>query len=102
MQEEHPDAFICASHEIAPEFREFERLSTAVVNAYLGPVMRSYIERLAPRLTALGMAATPHLTQSNGGVIGFAAASEMPRSEEHTSELQSLMRTPYAVFCLKK
>src|SRR3546814_6410974 len=78
MQEEHPDAFICASHEIAPEFREFERLSTAVVNAYLGPVMRSYIERLAPRLTALGMAATPHLTQSNGGVIGFAAASAMP------------------------
>jgi len=78
LQEECPDAFICASHEVAPEFREFERLSTAVVNAYLGPVMRGYIARLAPRLRALGMTVTPHLTQSNGGVIGFEAAAAMP------------------------
>src|SRR5499427_1421951 len=78
LQEELPNAFICASHEIAPEFREFERLSTAVVNAYLGPVMKGYIERLAPRLADLGMTATPHMTQSNGGVIGFAAAAAMP------------------------
>ncbi len=78
VEEECPDAFVCASHEIAPEFREFERLSTAVVNAYLGPVMRSYIDRLAPRLAELGMTATPHMTQSNGGVIGFEAAAAMP------------------------
>jgi N-methylhydantoinase A len=75
---ELPEAFVSASHEIAPEFREFERLSTAVVNAYLGPVMRRYINRLAPRLSALGLAATPHMTQSNGGVIGFDAAAAMP------------------------
>jgi N-methylhydantoinase A len=78
VQEEYPEAFICASHEIAPEFREFERLSTAVVNAYLGPVMKRYIERLAPRLSSLGMTATPHLTQSNGGVIGFETAAAKP------------------------
>src|SRR5437879_5467437 len=78
LQEELPDAFICASHEIAPEFREFERLSTAVVNAYLGPVMKRYIERLGARLGDLGMEAAPHMTQSNGGVIGFAAAAAMP------------------------
>jgi N-methylhydantoinase A len=78
IEQELPDAFVCASHEIAPEFREFERLSTAVVNAYLGPVMRRYIERLAPRLVALGMTATPHMTQSNGGVIGFPTAAVMP------------------------
>jgi N-methylhydantoinase A len=78
LQEELPDAFICASHEIAPEFREFERLSTAVVNAYLGPVMKRYIERLGGRLADLGMTASPHMTQSNGGVIGFATAAAMP------------------------
>jgi N-methylhydantoinase A len=78
LEEEFPNAFVCASHEIAPEFREFERLSTAVVNAYLGPVMRGYINRLAPRLAALGMAATPHMTQSNGGIIGFETAAAMP------------------------
>ncbi len=75
VQEEFPTAFICTSHEIAPEFREFERLSTAVVNAYLGPVMKRYIDRLAPRLSVLGMSVTPHLTQSNGGVIGFGTAA---------------------------
>jgi N-methylhydantoinase A len=73
-----PDAFVCASHEIAPEFREFERLSTAVVNAYLGPVMRRYIARLGERLTGLGLKTAPHLTQSNGGVIGFETAAAMP------------------------
>ena len=78
LQQELPEAFICASHEIAPEFREFERLSTAVVNAYLGPVMRRYIERLGARLRDLGMEAAPHMTQSNGGVIGFATAAAMP------------------------
>ena len=78
LREEMPDVFISASHEVAPEFREFERLSTVVLNAYLGPVMRDYIERLTPRLQALGMTATPHLTQSNGGVIGFGAAAELP------------------------
>src|SRR6185295_5578644 len=50
LREENPDAFICAGHEIAPEFREYERLSTVVLNAYLGPVMSDYLEKLGPRL----------------------------------------------------
>jgi N-methylhydantoinase A len=78
LRQELPDAFISAGHEIAPEFREYERLSTVVLNAYLGPVMANYIRRLSPRLAELGMTATPHLTQSNGGVIGFATAADMP------------------------
>src|SRR6201993_1047300 len=78
VQEEYPEAFICASHEIAPEFREFERLSTAVVNAYLGPVMKRYIERLGARLSDLGMRAAPHMPRSSGGFIGFATAAAMP------------------------
>ena len=78
LAEEFPDAFASISHQIAPEFREFERLSTTVVNAYLGPVMRRYIARLAERLKRLGVKATPHLTQSNGGVIGFDQAARLP------------------------
>ena len=76
--EELPDAFVCTGHEVAPEFREYERMSTAVVNAYLGPVMQGYIRRLAARLDGLGVTATPHLTQSNGGVIGFDTAARLP------------------------
>ncbi|QEL22167.1 hydantoinase/oxoprolinase family protein [Bosea sp. F3-2] len=78
VAEEFPEAFICASHEVAPEFREYERISTTVVNAYLGPVMQGYIRRLAERLKELGLKATPHLTQSNGGVIGFDMAARLP------------------------
>jgi N-methylhydantoinase A len=78
LREELPEAFISAGHEVAPEFREFERLSTVVLNAYLGPVMARYITGLNPRLQALGMTATPHLTQSNGGVIGFSTAADLP------------------------
>jgi N-methylhydantoinase A len=73
-----PDAYVTCSHEIAPEFREFERLSTTVVNAYLGPIMHRYIRRLAPRLEDIGVAAAPHLTQSNGGVVSFDAAARTP------------------------
>jgi N-methylhydantoinase A len=76
--EEFPEAFVSASHEVAPEFREYERLSTTVVNAYLGPVMAFYIRGVAERLMAMGVTATPYLTQSNGGVIGFDAATRLP------------------------
>src|SRR6201997_721004 len=75
---EFPEAFVCASHEVAPEFREYERLSTTVVNAYLGPIMAFYIRGVADRLAALGVTATPYLTQSNGGVIEFDMAARLP------------------------
>ena len=78
VEEEMPGVFLCASHEIAPEFREFERLSTATVNAYLGPIMHRYISRLTPRLAGLGLPVAPHLTQSNGGVVRFEVAAETP------------------------
>ena len=78
LREEFPDAFLSVSNRIAPEFREFERLSTTVMNASLGPVMRGYIERLGQRLIDLGVRPTPHLTQSNGGVISFEQAARLP------------------------
>jgi N-methylhydantoinase A len=78
IAEEFPAAFTCVSHAVAPEFREYERLSTTVVNAYLGPVMRRYIGRLGQRLRDMGVTATPHLTQSNGGVISFEQAARLP------------------------
>jgi N-methylhydantoinase A len=78
LAEELPGVFLSAGHVVAPEFREYERLSTAVVNAYLGPVMHRYITRLAERLAELGLKVAPHLTQSNGGVIGFDAAARLP------------------------
>lgn len=76
--EEVPDVFVSASHRIAPEFREYERMSTTVINAYLGPIMQRYIKRLQTRLSDLGLKVPPQLTQSNGGVIGFDTAGALP------------------------
>ena len=78
VSEEFPNAFVCTSHEVAPEFREYERLSTTLVNAYLGPVMAFYVCGVADRLRALGVLSSPHLTQSNGGVIDFDTAARLP------------------------
>lgn len=78
VEEEFPEAFVTCSHEVAPEFREYERLSTVLVNAYLGPVMAGYLAGLGPRLAAAGIDVTPHITQSNGGVMSFEAARAQP------------------------
>ncbi|MGD9805234.1 MAG: hydantoinase/oxoprolinase family protein [Hyphomicrobiaceae bacterium] len=74
VMEEFPEAFVTCSHEVAPEFREFERLTTVAVNAYLGPVMARYIDRLGPRLDAASLRGPRRITQSNGGVMSFAVA----------------------------
>jgi N-methylhydantoinase A len=78
VEEECASAFVTCSHEVAPEFREYERLSTVVVNAYLGPVLAGYLERLGPRLREVGITVPPHITQSNGGVMSFETARVQP------------------------
>lgn len=78
LREEHPEAYISLSSEVLPEFREYERLSTVVTNAYVGPVVYRYLAALREKLAAEGLTAVPHVTQSNGGVIPFATAEAMP------------------------
>jgi N-methylhydantoinase A len=78
LRKELSGVFVCASHQVAPEFREYERTSTTAVNAYLGPIMRTYIDRLKDRFSDMGVRVAPQLTQSNGGIIGFAAAAALP------------------------
>jgi N-methylhydantoinase A len=78
LREALPGKFVCASHEVAPEFREFERLSTTCMNAGLGPVIRKYLANLRARLAEAGVRPAPKLTQSNGGTIGFDTAEAQP------------------------
>ncbi len=78
LEEEVPEAFISVSSDIAPEYREFERTSTVLVNTYVGPIIRDYLQRLAPQLDDAGVSVRPHLTQSNGGVISFEQAQKQP------------------------
>ena len=71
-------AYLSVSHEVVSEFREYERLSTTVVNAYLGPVIDHYMERLEKRIKELGIETQVYITQSNGGIISLERARENP------------------------
>ncbi len=66
-------AFVTASHVVLPEFREYERCSTTVVNAYVGPVMNRYLTRLAEALDPDHV----RIMQSNGGIISLRAAQQL-------------------------
>jgi len=63
-----PRAFVTASHELSQEYREFERCSTAVANAYIGPVVRDYVRGIDAHLKDSGFAGSFLLVQSTGGL----------------------------------
>ncbi|HEY3937818.1 MAG TPA: hydantoinase/oxoprolinase family protein [Bryobacteraceae bacterium] len=67
---------VSASHEILPEFREYERGSTVLINAYLAPKMQHYLERLDRSLEAQG--SSLHVMQSSGGIVPVAVAAREP------------------------
>ncbi len=68
VRELAPEVEISVSHDVAGEIREFERTSTVVVDAYVKPLVRRYIERLAEGLGKAGLPARPALMLSHGGV----------------------------------
>ncbi len=80
LREALPRAFICASHEVLAEFREYERTSTTVTNAGLGPVMSRYLARLEQRVASIGLGTTAHIQQSNGGFASPREAGHRPIS----------------------
>ena len=73
-----PGLQVTASCEVLPEMKEYERTSTTVVNAYLLPTMRTYIERLSARLREIGVTAPLQVVASNGGMMGAKAAARLP------------------------
>ncbi|CAE6738108.1 hydantoinase/oxoprolinase family protein [Paraburkholderia aspalathi] len=72
------DRPICTSAEVAPEIREFERGNTACANAYVQPLMQSYLERLEQQLRERGLKGSLHVMLSGGGLTTIRAASEFP------------------------
>jgi N-methylhydantoinase A len=78
IAEEFPEAYLSLSHDVLAEFREYERLSTAVVNSFVGPLMSRYIQHLRERFETAGIPVEPYITQSNGGIISLQVAAETP------------------------
>lgn len=73
-----PEAYLSLSHEILREYREFERMSTTVVNAYVGPKVGGYVRGLRTRLGEIGFHGALSIMRSNGGVMTPEVATERP------------------------
>jgi len=74
LRRRHPSSHVVASHEIAPEFREYERASTTVIDAYLGPVMGRYLLALSEACRGKGLR-EPLVMRSSGGLATLEEAA---------------------------
>jgi N-methylhydantoinase A len=77
LRRRHPGLHVVASHEIAPEFREYERASTTAADAYLGPVAAGYLRALAAAAAGAGLP-EPVVMLSSGGVASVEEAAAHP------------------------
>src|SRR6266851_5697225 len=77
LQRALPDAYISLSSEVLPQIKEFERVSTTIVNAYVGPVLSRYLARLDGRLGEAGYLGPTLIIQSHGGVAPIAEAGRL-------------------------
>lgn len=73
-----PELFVSLSHQVVREYREYERTSTTVANAFVGPLVASYLDDLSHWLEQEGFSGTLALMQSNGGLMDVALARSQP------------------------
>ncbi|MEQ1768264.1 MAG: hydantoinase/oxoprolinase family protein [Devosia sp.] len=73
-----PDIPVSLSSDILPEFREYDRAITTVMNDYVRPIMKRYLSRIEDRLKEDGVTAHLHIVRSDGGLMSAQAASERP------------------------
>jgi N-methylhydantoinase A len=77
LARELPGINISCSSDVLPQIKEFERVSTTVVNAYVGPIVRTYLTRLERRLSEAGFNGALFVTLSHGGVAPVEEASRL-------------------------
>ncbi|MGI9390911.1 MAG: hydantoinase/oxoprolinase family protein, partial [Boseongicola sp.] len=73
-----PDAMVSLSSEVSPQMREYERFNTTIANAFIKPLMKSYLGRLKGRLEEEGATCPVFLMHSGGGIISLENAAEYP------------------------
>ena len=78
LAERYPEAMVSLSSEVSPQMREYERFNTVVANAFIKPLMKSYLGRLAGRLAEQGVGCKIFLMHSGGGIISLEDAAEYP------------------------
>lgn len=78
VSERYPDLPVSLSSEVLPEFREYDRTITAVMNDYVRPIMRNYLSRIEERMRDFGVSSRLHIVRSDGGLMSAESASERP------------------------
>lgn len=91
----YPDLFITLSHEILREFREYERTSTTVLNAYVGPPVQRYLQNLRAYLQAQGLRGNIQIMRSNGGSMSLARACIEPVSMMESGPVAGMIGAGY-------
>jgi N-methylhydantoinase A len=76
--EESPDAFVTTSSSVVPQFREFERFTTAAMNAFVGPKVRDYVGQLGKAMSTAGLKAELRIMRSNGGLATPQTIADLP------------------------
>ena len=78
LREAFPDCFVTLATEVLPQIREYERTSTVVINAYVGPPVKAYLEAMIEQLSATGVRGRLLIMQSSGGVLSAKSVLEKP------------------------
>lgn len=78
IKEIAPELYVTASNDLVREFREFPRMSTTVLNTYLGPVMKGYVNNFQNSIKEAGINVVPYVTQSNGSIISISETIDSP------------------------
>lgn len=78
IEQVNPDVFVTCSYEVSPQFREFERFTTAAMNAFIGPLVRDYVARLGDGLKERDFGGELHIMRSNGGVAPATTITRLP------------------------
>ncbi len=88
---ECPELNISLSSDVVREFREYERLITTVVNAYVASPLSRHMDGLTEKLAGNAVGSTPYTMRSNGGIMTFAAAKRLPVSMTHSGPMGGII-----------
>ena len=95
IQREWPEVYVSVSSEIIPQFREYERTSTTVINAYMMPNMASHIVEFKEEMEKKQMAANCYMMQGNAGIMTFDAALQKPVSVSESGPIAGIIAANY-------
>ncbi len=95
INEEDPDIFVTLSHQVAGEIKEFERLSTAAIDAYIKPKMQQYLTKLDRGLAGQGFPGTMYLMLSGGSVVAASTGQRMPARLVESGPIAGALASKY-------